>query len=188
MPHPDHRRFPVVPPRPSVPLPYLAGTVELLGEHVHNLLELIWQHINRDCPGTSKQLRVWADPSNQAPVWIGQFAGNPLQKHGEQTVWDEGEVGPSIWDGGTSHWDGTETVWFDNFSVWDNGKSRWDVEYTKPNEGRPGTLSVKHYGYFLTPMGEPRIYQSAYPGDNTPIGHLQVYSEAPARLHVEINE
>jgi hypothetical protein len=170
----DFKRFPVVPPRPSVPLPYLAGTLTLQPMIVYNLLELIWNQINRDCPGTSKQLRVWADPANKTPVYVGQYAGKPIQRRGAQSVWDG--VPPPY---GKSVWDGTPPP---------EGKSQWDKEFDKPNVSIPGQVSPQHFGYFLTPMGEPRIYQSAYPGDNTPIGHLQVFSQALAKLHVEVNE
>ena len=56
------------------------------------------------------------------------------------------------------------------------------------NPDNPGALGVKQYGYYLTPMAQPRLYRSSYPGGSTAIGVLQVFSEAPAKLHVEVME
>ena|SRR5215475_5973893 len=51
-----------------------------------------------------------------------------------------------------------------------------------------GKLTVKNSAYNLTPMAPPRLYRSSYPGSSTAIGRLQVLSEAPAKLHVEVQE
>src|SRR5215475_5662777 len=95
-------KFPLVPPRPSVPCPFAAGTISIFGGQVRSLLDLIHEQINRDVPGTSTQFNITADPSNVAPVYLGAFMGNPLQHHGPQSIWDNGA---SIWDDGESEWD-----------------------------------------------------------------------------------
>jgi hypothetical protein len=134
--------YPIVPPRPSVPVPFAAGTVKVPAGAPMSLLDLIHQQINRDVPGTSTQLTISADPCNQTPVYLGAFMGNPLQQ-------DESE--PS-------------------------------------NAGRPGPLSATNYGQMLSPMGEPIEYRSSYPGTQSPIGVLQVFSEAAAKIHIVVVE
>lgn len=127
----------VFPPRPSVPPPYVAGTVDIPANRPVSLLRLIQDQINRDAPGTSVEFMIWPNPENQAPIWIGAamaHAYNPA--------------------GGDS--------------------------------SLPGPLDFESYGYFLTPMGQPRVYHSTYPGASTAIGVLQVFSQAPAKLHVEV--
>jgi hypothetical protein len=114
------------PPRPSVPVPYLAGTISVPAGKAVGVLVLIHQQIDPNCPGTSVEFRISADPSNQTPVFIGQIMG------------DE-------------------------------------------------PLSCTNYGAILTPMGEERRYRASYPGTGTPQGMMQVFSEAPAKLHVEVN-
>ena len=135
-------RYPLVPARPSVPVPFAAGTLRVPAGQPVGLLDLIHQQINRDVPGTSTQFTIESDPCNLAPVYFGAFMGNPLQQ------------------------DSTEPS----------------------NEARPGALSPLNYGRMLTPMGEPITYRSSYPGTQTPIGVLQVFSEAPAKIHVEVVE
>lgn len=164
MPYPDYRRLPVIPARPSVPCPFAAGTLEVPPGESVGLLDLIHQEINRDVPGTSTQFTISSDPTNQAPVYFGAFMGNPLQKHGPQSIWDGGQ------------------------SIWDNGQSEWDIDYSPPNEPRPGKLTYKNYGWLLTPQGEPLKFHSSYPGTQTPIGVLQVFSEAPAKIHIVVVE
>ena len=118
----------MLPARPSVPVPYLAGTISVPAGKVSGVLELIHQQLNPNCPGTSVEFRISADPSNESPVYIG---------------------------GGTL-----------------------------PSQ----PLSCTNYGAMLTPMGEERRYRASYPGTGTPQGVMQVYSDAPAKLHVEVNE
>ena len=115
------------PPRPSVPIPYFAGTISVPAGKVSGVLELIWQ-VSPNVPGTSVEFRISADPSNLTPVFIGQ-----------------GQIG-----------------------------------------GEP--LGCNNYGAILTPMGEERRYRGTYPGHGTPQGVMQVFTEAPAKLHVEVNE
>ena len=121
--------------RPSVPCPYVAGTVKIEPDKPSSLLELIHDQINRDCPGTSTEFQIAPDPTNMAPVWIGAH-----------------------------------------------------MAHSHEGENEPGALGVKSFGYSLTPMAQPRIYRSSYPGTSTVIGVVQVYSEAPAKLHVEVQE
>lgn len=123
-------KFP--PPRPSVPVPYVAGTISLQAGVVSGVLQLIWDQLNPNCPGTSVEFRISADPSNTTPVFIGQA-----------------QLGTN---GG----------------------------------GEP--LGCNNYGAILTPMGEERRYRGTYPGHGTPQGVQQVFSEAPAKLHVEVVE
>lgn len=112
----------MLPPRPSVPIPYFAGTISVPAGKVMGVLALIWE-VCPNVPGTSVEFRISGDPSNEAPVFIGS-----------------------------------------------------------------GDVSCDNYGGILTPMGEERRYRGTYPGHGTPQGVMQVYSEAPAKLHVEVNE
>lgn len=115
-------------PRPSVPPPYVGGMLTIAPNTVFNLLTLIQQQIEWDCPGTSVEFLIWADPTNMAPVYFG-------------------------------------------------------------SSGRlSGKLSTTHYAFQLTPMAEPRLYRSSYPGNQTAIGRLEVFSQAPAKIHVEVVE
>lgn len=127
------------PPRPSVPIPYCAGTIKLEAGKVRGVLELIHEQINRNCPGTSVEFRISADPSNQAPVFLGQQNLGFIDSNG----------------GGN---------------------------------GGDGSLGCDNYGAILTPMGEERRYRASYPGTGTPQGVLQAFSEADAKLHIEVNE
>lgn len=49
-----------------------------------------------------------------------------------------------------------------------------------------GPLSATNWAYELTPGGAARGYRSAYPGTNTPLGNLQLFSVSAAVLHVEV--
>lgn len=111
------------PPRPSVPTPYLAGTISVpAGGKASGVLQLIWDQLDPNCPGTSVEYRISGDPSNTTPVFIGS-----------------------------------------------------------------GDVSCDNYGAIITAMGEERRYRASYPGTGTPQGMQRVWSEAPAKLHVEIN-
>lgn len=56
------------------------------------------------------------------------------------------------------------------------------------NDGNGGaTLNCHNYGAALGP-GEERRYRASYPGTGTPQGVQQVFSEAPAKIHIEVNE
>lgn len=110
------------PPRPSVPVPYVAGTISVpVG--TSGVLQLIWDQLDPNCPGTSVEFRISGDPSNVAPVFIG----------------------------------------------------------SQPD------LGCNNYGGIITAMGEERRYRASYPGTGTPQGMQRVFTEAPAKLHVEVN-
>jgi hypothetical protein len=49
-----------------------------------------------------------------------------------------------------------------------------------------GAVSASNWAYQLTPGGEARGYRSTYPGTNTPLGEIEVFSPAPAILHIEL--
>lgn len=49
-----------------------------------------------------------------------------------------------------------------------------------------GPLSATNWAYELEAGSTARGYRSAYPGTNTPLGELQVFSTAVAVLHVEV--
>jgi hypothetical protein len=50
-----------------------------------------------------------------------------------------------------------------------------------------GPLTATNYSYQLIPSGPPRIYRSSYPGNNTPLGELQLFSGGLLSLvHVEV--
>jgi len=116
------------PPRPSVPAPYISGRLTLTPGAPQNLIDLIKNQLGLDCPGTSTEFRMWANPTNMAPIWCGAFMPGA------------------------------------------------------------GPLSVEQYAYSLSPMQDPIVYRSSYPGTQTPVGMMQVFSEAPAKLHVEVIE
>jgi hypothetical protein len=111
-----------------VPTPYVAGTVTVPAGKPVGILDLIHEQLARDCPGTSVEFRMEADPSNLAPVFVGQVSA------------------------------------------------------------QAGPVGCDNYGYALVPMGEARRYRAAFPGSGTPIGVLQVFSEAAAKVHIEVNE
>ena len=118
----------VIPPRPSVPAPYIAGRLTLEPGKPHNLIDLIHEQLGLDAPGSSTEFRIWANPSNKAPIWVGAYMP------------------------------------------------------------KTGPLSVHQYAYSLTPMQEPIVYRSSYPGTQTPVGRLQLFSEVECKIHVEIVE
>jgi hypothetical protein len=51
---------------------------------------------------------------------------------------------------------------------------------------RGGPVSATNWAYQLTPGGAARGYRAAFPGTNTPLGQLQLFSPATAVLHVEV--
>jgi hypothetical protein len=113
-------------PQPSVPVPYVSGTITIPAGKAVGVLQLIHEQINPHCPGTSVEFRISADPSNVSPIFIGQIMGNQ-------------------------------------------------------------PLSCTNYGAMLTPMGGERRYRAVYPGTGTPQGMMQVFAEAQAKAHVEVN-
>lgn len=51
-----------------------------------------------------------------------------------------------------------------------------------------GPLSATNFAYQLTPDNSPRTYRSTYPGNNTPIGELQVFASGGGSLNVEVHQ
>ena len=49
-----------------------------------------------------------------------------------------------------------------------------------------GPLSEANYAYKLTASDPPRIYRSVFPGNNTPVGEIQVLALDGGTLHVEV--
>jgi hypothetical protein len=48
-------------------------------------------------------------------------------------------------------------------------------------------VSCTNYGAVLTPMSGERKYRASFPGSGTPQGLIQVFAEANAKIHVEVN-
>lgn len=111
-----------LPPNPSVPCAYVSGTITVPAGKSVGVLELIWEQLKHNCPGTSVEFRISADPTNTVPVFIGT-----------------------------------------------------------------GQVSCSNYGSTLTPMTGERHYRASYPGTGTPQGLMQVFAEAEAKLHIEVN-
>jgi len=67
-------------PRPSVPVPYVAGRVELEANTVANLLVLIQGQLELDCPGAAVEVALTADAANSGSVYLGAYShlGGPL--------------------------------------------------------------------------------------------------------------
>lgn len=68
-----------LPPSPSIPAPYVAGSVWVPAQ-VANLLELIQQQLAPNCPGTAVEFVIAADEGNADPVLVGAASalGGPL--------------------------------------------------------------------------------------------------------------
>lgn len=62
------------------PAPYVAGNVTLPAGVVANLLELIQDQIQANCPGTAVEFMIQADPANGGAVSFGAASqlGGPL--------------------------------------------------------------------------------------------------------------
>ena len=112
-------------PQPAVPVPYVAGRLTLTANVVGDLLTLIADQLEWNCPGAPVELALTADTSNGGPIYMGAAS----------------RLG--------------------------------------------GPLSATNWGYVLLP-GDMRVYQSTYPGSNTPLGRLQVLAASQAFLHVEV--
>lgn len=65
---------------PSIPAPYVGGTIELEAGVVGNLLQLIQTQLQRNCPGSATELQLWADPTNFGSISVGSASqlGGPL--------------------------------------------------------------------------------------------------------------
>lgn len=110
-----------MPATPSIPAPYVAGTVHVPAGEVWSLLYLIQKQLSLNCPGTS-----------------AEFALTP----GEGTIF----VGAASSIG--------------------------------------GKLTEDNYAYKLEEGDDPRIYRSSFPGNNTPVGEIQVLGSGS--VHVEV--
>lgn len=51
-----------------------------------------------------------------------------------------------------------------------------------------GPLSATNFAYQLTAGNSPRIYRSTFPGNNTPIGELEVFASGGGSLNVEVHQ
>jgi len=67
-------------PRPSVPVPYVAGRVQLVANTVANLLTLVQQYLEPDCPGAAVEVALTADAGNSGNIYLGAYSylGGPL--------------------------------------------------------------------------------------------------------------
>lgn len=79
------------PPRPSVPVPYLTGTITVPQNKVSGVLQLIWDQLNERCPGTSVEFRISADPANVSPIFIGSGPDLNCNNYGAQLTPNSGE-------------------------------------------------------------------------------------------------
>lgn len=59
---------------PSVPAPYVGGTITLAPGVVTNLLDLIQNNLQRNCPGSATELQLWADASNFGAINVGSYS------------------------------------------------------------------------------------------------------------------
>lgn len=69
-----------IPPRPSVPPPYVAGRVLVPPGAPANLLSLVQQQLDPDCPGAAVEVALTADASNGGSIYLGAYSyrGGPL--------------------------------------------------------------------------------------------------------------
>jgi hypothetical protein len=111
-----------LPATPSIPAPYVPGTIEVPAGGPWSLLYLIQKQLSPNCPGTSAEFSLSADSD--------------------------------IFVGGAS--------------------------------SLGGPLSETNYAYLLTADSPPRIYRSSFPGNNTPVGEIQVLAPGGGSLHVEV--
>ena len=58
-------------PTPSIPAPYVAGSVTLPAGTPQNLLTLIQQQITPNCPASAVELQLWADAANSGSIIVG---------------------------------------------------------------------------------------------------------------------
>lgn len=59
---------------PSIPAPYVGGTIGLEPGVVWNLLELIQNKLQRNCPGSATELQLWADAGNFGSINVGSYS------------------------------------------------------------------------------------------------------------------
>lgn len=65
---------------PSIPAPYVSGVIDLDPGVVQNLLDLIQNKLQKNCPGSATELQLWADASNFGSISVGAYSqlGGPL--------------------------------------------------------------------------------------------------------------
>jgi|SRR5215472_925993 len=59
---------------PSIPAPYVSGVIDLPPGVVSNLLELIQNKLQKNCPGSATELQLWADFSNFGSIIVGSYS------------------------------------------------------------------------------------------------------------------
>jgi hypothetical protein len=59
---------------PSIPVPYLAGTLSLTANAVANLLTLIQAQLATNCPGSVVELLISPDAANTGAVLVGAYS------------------------------------------------------------------------------------------------------------------
>jgi hypothetical protein len=102
---------------------YVSGVVDVPAGHPTDLLKLIQDQLEPDCPGTCIQLTLTAHAA-----LIPLFIGAASRRHGPLSALTGTELKPD----------------------------------------------------------QPKVYHTAYPGLDTPLGNLQVYSAIAAKLSVEV--
>jgi|SRR5215471_1446470 len=65
---------------PGIPAPYVSGVIQLEPGVVQNLLELIQNKLQKNCPGAATELRLEADQANFGSIFVGAASqiGGPL--------------------------------------------------------------------------------------------------------------
>lgn len=65
---------------PSIPAPYVGGTIDLEPGVVSNLLDLIQNKLQKNCPGSATELQLWADGGNFGSIMVGSYSqlGGPI--------------------------------------------------------------------------------------------------------------
>lgn len=65
---------------PSIPAPYVGGSIDLVPGVVSNLLELIQNKLQKNCPGSATELQLWADSGNFGSIIVGSYSqiGGPV--------------------------------------------------------------------------------------------------------------
>lgn len=67
-------------PNPTVPAPYVAGTITVPSGTVSNVLALVQAQLAPNCPGTAVEFQIAADAANAQNVYVGAASqlGGPL--------------------------------------------------------------------------------------------------------------
>ena len=59
---------------PSIPAPYVGGTISLDAGVVSGLLNLIQKDLAKNCPGSCTELQLWADANNFGSIMVGSYS------------------------------------------------------------------------------------------------------------------